>query len=374
MKIPIAIPYLGEEEAEAAKNVVLSGWVTQGPKVLEFEQKFAKTCDTKYAIAVSNCTTALHLSLLAIGIKEGDEVLCPTMSFIATANSIMYCGATPVFCDVEDDYNISPDDIIKKITSKTKAILIVHQIGTPANLDAIAKIAKENNIRIIEDAACAIGSKYKGKPIGSYSELSCFSLHPRKIITTGEGGMITTNSKEHYDKIKLLRQHGMSVNDQVRHNSKSVIVESYDVLGYNYRMTDIQAAIGIEQLKKLDYIIKERRAQAQYYISKLEHIKEIKLPLERDYQFNNYQSFSITLISSSVNTINLMQSLLDLGISTRRGIMLSHKEESYKSVKTDLKNSEKLASTSVLLPVFPGLKTEELKFIVDSIIDIFQKK
>ncbi|MDA9328746.1 DegT/DnrJ/EryC1/StrS family aminotransferase [Flavobacteriales bacterium] len=367
MKISIAIPYLGEEEAEAAKQVVLSGWVTQGPVVSQFEAKFAEVCNAKYAVAVSNGTTALHLSLLMAGVTGGDEVLCPSMSFIATANSIQYCGAKPVFCEVEDDYNISPKDILKKITPKTKAILIVHQVGTPANLEEIAKIAKDNNLKIIEDAACAIGSKYNNEPIGSYSDTVCFSLHPRKIITTGEGGMITTNSESIYNKLKLLRQHGMSINDQVRHNSKSVIVESYDVLGYNYRMTDIQAAIGIEQLKKLDFIVSERRRQAAYYFDKLAMCKDLKLPLERPYQYNNYQSFSITITNDRLSVMDIMQKLLDVGISSRRGIMLAHKEEPYKHLGLSLPISEKLAKESFLIPIYPGLSDEELEYITTTL-------
>ena len=258
--INIAKPYLTKDEAQSAYDTILTGWITQGPKVQEFEEKFAKHVGAKYAVAVSSCTTALHLSMLTAGIKKGDEVICPSMSFIATANSIMYAGARPVFAEVSpEDYNIDPGYAERMITDRTKAILIVHQMGMPADIDSFKGLCKKNNLKLIEDAACAVGSVYKGGRIGSHSELVCFSFHPRKVITTGDGGMLTTSRKDYYERLRLLRQHGMSVNDRERHASKKVILEDYVEIGYNYRMTDIQAAIGIKQLEKLDWIVSERR-------------------------------------------------------------------------------------------------------------------
>src|SRR3982751_6267196 len=236
--IPIAKPYLTADEAQAAYDTILTGWITQGPRVAEFEEKFAAYTGAKYAVAVSNCTTALHLAMIVAGVGAGDEVICPSMSYVATANCIKYVGAKPVFAEViPSTYNIDPVDAEKKITSKTKAILIVHQIGMPADIDAFKKLADKYNLKLIEDAACAAGSSYKGKKIGSHSELVCFSFHPRKVISTGDGGMVTTNNEEYYKRMKLLRQHGMSVNDRVRHESAKVIFEDHIEVGYNYRMT-----------------------------------------------------------------------------------------------------------------------------------------
>jgi dTDP-4-amino-4,6-dideoxygalactose transaminase len=279
--IPIAKPYLTKEEAQAAYDVILSGWITQGPKVQEFEEKFAAYVGSKYAVAVSSCTTALHLAMIVSGIGPGDEVICPSMSYIATANCIRYVGATPVFAEINpENYNLDASDVQKKITKKTRAILIVHQIGMPADIDTFKTIASNNNLKLIEDAACAIGSSYKGKRIGSHSELVCFSFHPRKVISTGDGGLIATSNPEYTSRLKSLRQHGMSISDRIRHESKSIIFEDHLELGYNYRMTDIQAAIGIKQLEKLDWIIKERRKIASFYIEKLKEIKYLGLPIE----------------------------------------------------------------------------------------------
>ena len=264
--IPIAKPYLGREEAEAARQAVESGWITQGPKVAEFERAVADYCGAAEAVAVSSCTTALHLALLALDIGPDDEVICPSMSFIATANSIRYTGATPVFADVDPrTYNLDPESVEAAITPRTKAVMVVHQIGLPVDLDCFHEIGRRRCVAIVEDAACAIGSRYKGRPIGGHSELVCFSFHPRKVITTGEGGMITTNNPQRAARLRLLRQHGMSVPDTVRHAANRVIAEQYVCLGYNYRMTDIQAAIGVEQMKKLDWIVERRRELAARY-------------------------------------------------------------------------------------------------------------
>src|SRR5688572_26744970 len=228
MKIPVAKPYLGKEEAQNAYDTILTNWVTQGPRVQEFEEKFASYVGTKYAVALSNCTTALHLAMIVAGIKEGDEVICPSMSYIATANSIKYVGATPVFAEVNPiTYNLDIEHVRQLITSKTKAILIVHQIGLPADIDAFTELCNKYGLKLIEDAACAAGSSYKGKKIGSHSDLVCFSFHPRKVISTGDGGMIATSNEDYYNRLKLLRQHGMSVNDRVRHTSDKVIFEDH---------------------------------------------------------------------------------------------------------------------------------------------------
>lgn len=368
MNIPIAKPYITEDEAQAAYDTILSGWITQGPKVAEFEDKFASYTGAKHAVAVSNCTTALHLSMIVAGIKEGDEVICPSMSYIATANSIKYVGATPVFAEVNEEYNIDIEDVKRKITSKTRAILIVHQIGMPADIDDFAQLCKDKKLVLIEDAACAIGSSYKGKKIGSHSELVCFSFHPRKVISTGDGGMITTNRKDFCERLKLLRQHGMSINDRIRHESKSIIFEDHLELGYNYRMTDIQAAIGIKQLEKLDWIIEQRRKIADKYIQGLKDINTIILPIENDYKKSNYQSFSVYIKPNSlINRNQLMQKLLDVGIASRRGIITTHRETAYNHKEYKLKASEDYSDNSILIPLFVPFSEAEIQFVLSTL-------
>lgn len=375
MKIPIAKPFFDKEEAQTAYDTILTGWVTQGPKVQEFEEKFAKYVGSKYAVAVSNCTTALHLSMLVAGIKKGDEVICPSMSFIATANSIVHAGATPVFAEVKSDYNMDVRHCEKLITPKTKAILLVHQIGMPADIDAFKKLCKKHNLKLIEDAACAVGSVYKGKKIGSHSELVCFSFHPRKVITTGDGGMVTTSNEKYYNRLKLLRQHGMSVNDRVRHLSAKVINEEYVEVGYNYRMTDIQAAVGIKQLEKLDWLIAERRKIVQHYNKVLGKIACIQLPVEPKNSISNYQSYSIYLKKDApISRDGLMQKLLDKGIATRKGVMTSHRELAYRNFKKrfSLPISEDASDRSILLPLYVPMKKEEINEVIQAMKNILQ--
>jgi perosamine synthetase len=369
--IPIAKPTIGTEEAQAAYDTILTGWITQGPRVLEFEQKFAEYTGAKYAVAVSNCTTALHLSMIVAGIGAGDEVICPSMSYIATANCIKYVNATPVFAEVDPvTYNLDVEDAAKKITSRTKAILIVHQIGMPGDIDAFRELCNKHNLMLIEDAACAIGSSYKGKKIGSHSDLVCFSFHPRKVITTGDGGMITTGREDFAQRLKLLRQHGMSVNDRVRHESKKLIFEDHLEVGYNYRMTDIQAAVGIRQLERLDWIVEERRKVANYYINALKDIPFFRLPLESEGYFTNYQSFSIYLkMDCPISRNDLMEKLLEQGIASRRGIMTSHRETAYKEECTDLKFpiSEDAADRSIVIPLYIPMAFDQIQQVIDAI-------
>jgi perosamine synthetase len=370
--IAIAKPYLTKEEAQLAYDTILTGWVTQGPRVQEFEEKFAAYVGTKYAVALSNCTTALHLAMIVSGIKEGDEVICPSMSYIATANSIKYVGATPVFAEVNEKYNLDVNDVEKRITKKTKAILLVHQIGMPADIDVFRKLCDKYNLLLIEDAACAAGSSYKGNKIGSHSDLVCFSFHPRKVITTGDGGMITTNREDFYKRLRLLRQHAMSVNDRERHSASKIIFEEHVEVGYNYRMTDIQAAVGIRQLEKLDWIIEERRKVAKQYVDAFKDIQCIRLPLEDEGYFSNYQSYSIYLKPScKISRNDLMQKLLDEGVSSRRGIMTSHREPAYaeQCQGINLPFSEDLCDRSILIPLFVPMSNEE----IHKVISIFRK-
>lgn len=369
--IPIAKPYLTKEEAQAAYDTILTGWITQGPRVAEFEEKFAKYVGSKYAVAVSNCTTGLHLAMIVAGVSAGDEVICPSMSYIATANSIKYVGAIPVFADINPlTYNMDVEDAEKKITSKTKAILIVHQIGMPSDIDAYRALCEKHNLKLIEDAACAAGSAYKGGKIGSHSELVCFSFHPRKVISTGDGGMITTNREDFYQRLKLLRQHGMSVNDRVRHESSKIMFEDHLEVAYNYRLTDIQASVGIKQLEKLDWIIEERRKIANQYLEALKDIACIHLPFEADGYFSNYQSFSIYLKPHCpISRNDLMQKLLDDGISTRRGIMTTHRETAYKTDYKDvlLPISEDVCDQSIIIPLYIPMEQNDINTVISKL-------
>jgi len=364
--IPIAKPWMDEREAEAAKRPIMSGWVTQVPEVAAFENEFAAYVGARHACAVSSCTTALHLALLAAGIKPGDVVITVSHSFIATANVIRYCGAIPVFVDVDPrTYNIDPSLIECAITSRTRAILCVHQMGMPCDMSSIVEIAKRHKLAVVEDAACAIGSKilWEGEwqKIGTpHSDVACFSFHPRKVITTGDGGMIATNNTELDGKVRILRQHAMSVPDTVRHGASQVIFESYPILGYNYRMTDIQAAVGREQLKRLPEIVTLRRALADHYRELLRDIPGLSLSHEPEWARSNWQSYCVRL-PTQINQRTVMQAMLDAGIGTRRGIMCSHREETYMDLPLHhpLPESEAAQDHCILLPLYPQMTVEE---------------
>ena len=379
--IPITKPTLGDEEVAATAAVLRSGWVTQGPRVAEFERAFATYVGARYACAVSSCTTALHLALLAVGVRPGDEVITASHSFIATANGIRYCGATPVFVDVQPDtFNIDPAGVDAAVSARTRAILCVHQMGMPCDLTALLDLSRRRGLPLIEDAACAIGSEVRlaadweriGKPHG---EIACFSFHPRKLVTTGDGGMLTTNDAEWDSRFRLWRQHSMSVPDSTRHGASSVIFESYPELGYNYRMTDIQAAVGIEQLKRLPDGLRQRRQLAERYRGLLAEIPGLALPRQPEWARSNWQSFCIGL-PAACDQRRVMQSLLDAGVASRRGIMCAHREAAYPPGTWScgsaaracgcvpgscerLRHSEAAQDRTILVPLFPQMTFEQ---------------
>ncbi len=373
--IPIAKPVLDETEARAAADVVMSGWLSQGAEVAAFENEFAELVGAPYACAVSNCTTALHLALLAAGVGPGDEVITVSHSFIATANTIAQCGATPVFVDIEPlTFGMDPELLAAAVTRRTRAILCVHQIGMPCDLSRILPVAKAHGLPLIEDAACAIGSEIRldgawdriGAPHG---DVACFSFHPRKVLTTGEGGMLTTRHADWDHQFRQLRQHGMDVSDAVRHGSKQVIFEQYPVRGFNYRLTDMQAAIGRRQLQRLPEILARRRALAAAYQPMLAEIPGLQAPSEPDWARSNWQSYCVGLPDWADPPL-VMQAMLDSGVATRRGIMCAHLEGAYSGRPTaPLPHSEYAHWRSILLPLYPQMASEDQEQVVAALRD-----
>lgn len=385
-QIPITRPVLDEREVEAVRRPITSGWITQGPEVRAFEEEFAATVGAKYACAVSNCTSALHLALRAVGVGSGDEVITASHSFVATANSVRYCGAVPVFVDIHPEtYNLVGGEIELAIGPHTKAILAVHQMGMPCDLRKILEVADRHGLAVVEDAACAIGSEIKwqgawqrlGRPHG---DVACFSFHPRKIVTTGDGGMLTTNCPDYDAKFRLWRQHGMSVPDTARHASRRVILESYVELGFNYRMTDIQAAIGRVQLRRLCELVERRRELARRYRELLTEVPGLGLPKEKPWARSNWQSFCVRLPPGCLQR-QVMQKMLDAGIATRRGIMCSHREPAYReepwrcraqacdhqcppSRCARLQRSEEAQEHSIILPLYHQMTDTDQERVV----------
>src|SRR5881296_2002486 len=328
MSIPITKPALGEEEARAPYESIKSGWVTQGPKVAEFEQAVASYVGAKHGIATTSCTTGLHLALASIGVGRGDEVIVPSFTFIASANAVLYTGADVVFCD----------------------------------------IAKHHGVDVVEDAAPAIGESYKGRRVGSNAHQTVFSFHPRKVITTGEGGMITTDDDALADKARRLRAHAMSVSDLDRHKADRPILEEYHELGFNYRMTDIQASIGLVQIRRLDELLRIRVAKADRYTRELADLKMVRTPYTPPYATHTYQSYCLDF-DRSVDRDDLMAKLLRRGVATRRGVMASHLEKVYRDRvgKVSLPVTEEKARSTMLIPLFATMTDDEQSYVIESL-------
>jgi dTDP-4-amino-4,6-dideoxygalactose transaminase len=371
--IPLTRPRLGEAEAQGLQRVLASGWLTQGKEVAAFEAAFAQVTGAPYACAVANCTAALHLALLAVGVGAGDEVITVSHSFIATANAIHMCGARPVFADIlPGTFNIDPEAIPPLIGPRTRAILCVHQMGMPCDLAAIGAIARAHGLALVEDAACAIGSAIRldgrwvkiGSPL---SDAACFSFHPRKVLTTGEGGMITTARAAIDARCRTLRQHAMSLSDLARHSAARVMTETYAEPGFNYRMTDLQASIGTPQLARLGDTVAERRALAASYATLLAAMEGVVPPAEPDWARTNWQSYCVGL-PAGADRDAVMQAMLDRGVATRRAIMCSHLEPAWQAARRgDLRHAEAASRTHLLLPLFNGMTRAEQSAVAEAL-------
>lgn len=376
-KINISTPCIGDEEWNATRESFHSGWLTQGPKVSAFENAFAKRHNVNHALAVTSCTTGLHLALAALGIKEGDEVIVPAFTWVATANVVLYCGATPVFVDVTPEtFNIDIEKIFEKITDKTKAIIPVHLFGRCVDFDRLQQVVPDH-IAIIEDAACAAGASWRDHSAGSLGDVGVFSFHPRKSITTGEGGMITTNNKDLGQLMDCLRNHGASISEEQRHNGpEPYLLPDFNLLGYNYRMTDLQGAVGLTQLGKLDQFIFERRKAADYYRRELSDISWLKLPKEDENSIHAYQAF-VTIVDPKTAPKprnEIMKILQESGIATRPGThavhMLNYYADKYGIKADDYPMAKFCNDHSMAIPLHNQMSDEDYAYIVKIIKSI----
>jgi dTDP-4-amino-4,6-dideoxygalactose transaminase len=373
--IPVMRPLLGEEEALAAAEAVRSGWVAQGPRVRQFEEAFAASVGARHGVAVSSCTTGLHLAVHLLGAGPGDEVVVPSLSFIATANSVRYTGATPVFADVDAATgNLTAATVEPVLTERTRAVMVVHQAGVPAHVEELKALCEPRGIVVIEDAACAAGSTYQGEPVGTGAVLAAWSFHPRKLLTTGEGGMVTTDDAEWAVRLKRLREHGMSVSAADRHNGGSAVIEQYLETAFNYRMTDIQAAVGLVQLSKLDAIIARRRELAARYHELLAGVPGVTAVTDPAYGTTNYQSFWIWLPQDGPDRTNVLAGLADRGVSARRGIMASHLEPAYAGhPSAPLPVTEAFTARTLILPLFHDMTAAEQDQVVDALAEVLDR-
>jgi perosamine synthetase len=371
VRIPITRPCVGEEEGNAAAEAVRSGWLSQGKQVQDFEQELAEYVGVRHAILVSNCTTALHLALVAAGVGPGDEVLCPSFTFIATANAVLHAGATPVFVDIDPKtYNTTPELLEAAITPKTRALMPVDQIGLAADMPAIMALARRYNLAVVEDAAPSLGATVNGQKVGTFADFTCFSFHPRKSITTGEGGLITTNNDAAAERLRAIRSHGVSTSAFARHASGTTDIEEYREVGWNYRMTDIQASVGRVQLRKLDWVLEERRRLAARYDALFAGNSNLQTPHVPAGRPHTYQSYCVWLQDGASRNA-IMAALADKGIASRRGVMASHLEPFYREMYPNLSLPVTEAATidTLLLPLYVGMTPSEQDEVVAAVQD-----
>jgi perosamine synthetase len=370
MKIPLTRPLTGPEEHRILQEVVESGWLTQGNRVAEFEAAVANYVGTRHAIASSNCTTSLHIALLLHGIGSGDEVVVPSYTWIATANVVRMVGATPVFADIDlDTFNVTAATLQAAITPRTRALMPVHQFGMPADIDGIAELARQRKLILIEDAACAVGSRYKRRPIGGHGNTTCFSFHPRKLVTTGEGGMLITNDDRLAARARVLINHGASASDLVKHKAGTVealLAEEFQEVGYNYRMTNLQGALGVVQMRRLDSILEARRTRARRYSEAFSVMPGVIAPRVPSWAEPNWQSYAIRVPARSRNAI--ARALLDADIACRPAYMACHVQPVYRSAGpvTLARTDEALASV-IILPLYPQMTDAEQDYVIDHV-------
>lgn len=375
--IAISLPATGEEEWQAIREPLMTGWLTQGPKVVAFEKAFAERHQVKHALATTSCTTGLHLILAAMCIGPGDEVIVPAFTWVATANVVLYCGATPVFVDVDRiSYNIDLADVAQRLTSRTKAIIVVHLFGMCADIDGLRSMLPPK-VRIVEDAACAAGASYKGIPAGGLGDAAAFSFHPRKSITTGEGGMVTTNDPELAECAEMLRNHGASVPEEQRHHGpRPYLLPEFNLLGYNYRMTDLQGAVGLVQLEKLDRFIAERQRWAEYYCERLAGLSWLRMPVLPVGGGHALQAF-VSYVDPELAPLprnELMEKLQIAGVSTRPGThavhMLNYYRDRFGLIPEDYPGARDCDAHTMAIPLHNRMIEEDYDYVVRSIYEI----
>lgn len=377
--LPYGKQWLDEDDIKAVVDVLKSDYLTTGPKIAEFETAFARYVGAKYAVAIANATAALHAACYAAGIEEGDEAITTPITFAASANAVLYCGGTPVFADIDAvTYNIDPADIRKKLTNKTKALIPVHFTGQPCDMDEIEKIAKEHNLIVIEDAAHAVGADYQGKPIGSISDMTIFSFHPVKHITTGEGGIITTDNEELYQKLLLFRSHGITRDKAMMLEQQGPWYYEQLALGYNYRMTDIQAALGLSQLTKVDRFVKRRREIAAMYTEAFQDTSALQVPLQQAGCHSSWHLYIIQLnlekLACDRKTVFEALQSENIGVNVHYIPVYKHpyyQQNGYREVTCA--NSEKLYERIISLPIFPKMTNQDVADVIHSVKTILER-